>query len=114
MPRQKTLLGKRQACDPLFERWEAAGQLTESKRWQRLKLASEARNYSLGSHIANQLPTLSKQGALLVEVAQNPLLLKQTARFTPATAQMADIVSLGLRRLARQDPLALYYWTATP
>jgi soluble lytic murein transglycosylase len=100
------LVGKSQpqACDPLFERWEAAGQLTESKRWQRLKLASEARNYSLGSHIANQLPTLSKQGALLVEVAQNPLLLKQTARFTPATAQMADIVSLGLRRLARQDP----------
>jgi soluble lytic murein transglycosylase len=100
------LVGKSQpaACDALFERWAAAGQLSESLRWQRLKLAAEARNYALASHLATQLPSLGKQGALLVEVAQNPLLLKQTARFTPASQAMADVVGLGLRRLARQDP----------
>jgi soluble lytic murein transglycosylase len=100
------LVGKSQpaACDALFERWAVAGQLTENLRWQRLKLAAEARNYSLASHLATRLPSLSKQGALLVEVAQNPLMLKQSARFTPASQAMADVVGLGLRRLARQDP----------
>jgi soluble lytic murein transglycosylase len=100
------LVGKSQpsACDALFERWAASGQLTEKLRWQRLKLAAEARNYGLASHLATQLPSLSKQGGLLVEVAQNPLLLKQSARFSPASQTMADVVGLGLRRLARQDP----------
>jgi soluble lytic murein transglycosylase len=100
------LVGKSQpqACDALFERWAANGQLTESKRWQRLKLAAEARNYALASHLATQLPSLNKQGALLIEVAQNPGLLTQTLRFSVANQTMADIVGLGLRRLARQDP----------
>ncbi|WP_439888129.1 transglycosylase SLT domain-containing protein [Pseudomonas sp. MBLB4123] len=100
------LVGKSQpeACDRLFERWTAAGQLTEQKRWQRAKLAAEARNYGLAKYLIKSLPTLGRQGQLLVEVAQKPLLLAQTARFAPADAAMADVVGLGLRRLARQDP----------
>jgi soluble lytic murein transglycosylase len=100
------LVGKSQpqACDPLFDLWATSGQLTENKRWQRLKLAAEARNYPLASHLASKLPSLSKQGALLIEVAQNPTLLSKTERFTPASPAMADVVGLGLRRLARQDP----------
>ncbi|HJE29022.1 MAG TPA: lytic murein transglycosylase, partial [Pseudomonas nitrititolerans] len=41
------LVGKSQheACDPLFERWTAAGQLSEELRWQRTKLAVESGNY---------------------------------------------------------------------
>ena len=100
------LVGKSQpqACDALFDLWASTGQLTEDKRWQRLKLAAEARNYSLASHLATQLPKLGKPGALLIEVAQNPALLNKTERFTPASQAMADVVGLGLRRLARQDP----------
>jgi len=41
---------------------------------------------------------------LLVDVAQKPELLNQPSRFIPADEPMSDIVSLGLRRLARQDP----------
>ncbi len=100
------LVGKSQpeACDRLFDRWAAEGQLTEEKRWKRAKLAAEARNYGLASFLVKKLPTLSKQGQLLVDVAQKPELLGQTARFAPADRAMADVVGLGLRRLARQDP----------
>jgi soluble lytic murein transglycosylase len=102
------LVGKSQpnACDPLFQRWATDGQLTEQKRWQRAKLAAEARNYGLVTHLSKTLTSLSNQGQQLLQVAQKPELLKQTGRFTQTDHAMADVVSLGLRRLARQDPEA--------
>lgn len=100
------LVGKSQpnACDPLFALWSAEGQLTEQKRWQRAKLAAEARNYGLVTHLIKTMPTLGNHGKSLLEVAQKPELLKQTTRFTQTDPAMADVVGLGLRRLARQDP----------
>ncbi len=100
------LVGKSQpnSCDALFARWAAEGQLTEQKRWQRAKLAAETRNYGLVTHLIKTMPTLGSQGKALLEVAQKPELLKQTARFTQTDPAMADVVGLGLRRLARQDP----------
>lgn len=100
------LVGKSQhnACDALFERWEKDGQLTEELRWKRTKLAVETGNYSLASFLVKNLPTLKRQGELLIDVAKKPQLLSQSDRFTPSTQAMADVVSLGLRRLARQDP----------
>src|SRR5690606_37135359 len=100
------LVGKSQheACDPLFEGWTAAGQLSEELRWQRTKLAVESGNYGLASFLAKNLPTLKSQGELLVDVAQKPQMLSNPARFAPATSTMGDIVAIGLRRLARQDP----------
>ncbi|MFP6798641.1 MAG: transglycosylase SLT domain-containing protein [Pseudomonas sp.] len=100
------LVGKSQpnACDPLFALWAAEGQLTEQKRWQRAKMAAEARNYGLVTHLIKAMPTLGNHGKSLLEVAQKPELLKQTARFTQADPATADVVGLGLRRLARQDP----------
>ena len=104
--RRLWLVGKSQhnACDPLFERWAAAGQLTEELRWQRLKLAVEGGNYGLAAFLAKNLPTLKSQGERLIEVAQKPQLLKQPERFAATSQTTADIVSIGLRRLARQDP----------
>ncbi|AYC33452.1 lytic murein transglycosylase [Pseudomonas cavernae] len=100
------LVGKSQpeACDVLFSMWSSRGQLTEEKRWKRAKLAAEARNYGLASHLVKTLPTLSSQGQLMLDVAQKPLMLNQTARFTPTSQTMADVVGLGLRRLAREYP----------
>jgi soluble lytic murein transglycosylase len=100
------LSGKDQpaACDPLFERWASEGQLTEQKRWQRAKLAAQERNYSLAGTLVNGLGSLAPQGRLLLEVAQKPQALAQSGRFLPADEAMSDVVSLGLRRLAKQDP----------
>ncbi|WP_263264961.1 transglycosylase SLT domain-containing protein [Pseudomonas sp. RIT-PI-S] len=92
------------ACDPLFGRWAAEGQLTEQKRWQRAKLAAQARNYPLATAMVDGLPTLQLQGKRLLDVARNPELLDQPGLFTPADEAMSDVVSLGLRRLAKQDP----------
>tara|TARA_R100000541_G_scaffold301_4_gene1273 strand:+ start:32776 stop:34680 length:1905 start_codon:yes stop_codon:yes gene_type:complete len=100
------LVGKSQhnACDALFERWEDAGQLTEDLRWKRAKLAVESGNYGLAKFLIKSLPTLKAQGELLIDVAQKPQLLSQPERFSPATETMSDIVSIGLRRLARANP----------
>ncbi|NER59242.1 transglycosylase SLT domain-containing protein [Pseudomonas sp. MAFF212428] len=100
------LVGKSQpaACDALFDRWAAEGQLTEQKRWERAKLAAQARNYALANTLVKGLSTLGAQGRLLLDVAQKPELLNNPSRFTPADEAMSDVVSLGLRRLARQDP----------
>lgn len=92
------------ACDPLFGRWAAEGQLTEQKRWQRVRLAAQARNYTLASSLVDGLPTLQAQGRRLLDVARNPELLDKPALFQPADEAMADAVGLGLRRLARQNP----------
>lgn len=93
------LVGKSQpnACDPLFERWAANGQLTEQRRWQRTKLAVESGNYGLANFLIKGMPTLGERGKLMVEVAQKPQLLKNTARFAPADDAMSDVVGLGLR-----------------
>ncbi|MGE6991852.1 transglycosylase SLT domain-containing protein [Pseudomonas sp. NPDC047961] len=100
------LVGKSQhnACDALFERWDDAGQLTEALRWKRAKLAVEIGNYGLAKFLVKSLPTLKAQGELLLDVAQKPQLLSQPERFSPATETMGDVVSIGLRRLARANP----------
>ena len=81
------LVGKSQpaACDVLFDRWAAEGQLTEQKRWERIKLAAQARNYALANTLIKGLNTLGPQGRLLVDVAQKPELLNNPGRFTRST-----------------------------
>ncbi|MBA1277737.1 transglycosylase SLT domain-containing protein [Stutzerimonas stutzeri] len=100
------LVGKSQhnACDALFDRWRDAGQLSEDLVWQRTKLAVESGNYGLANFLVKSLPTMKSQGELLVEVAQKPQMLGQTDRFMSPTPAMGDIVSIGLRRLARKNP----------
>lgn len=100
------LVGKSQpnACDALFSIWHDQGLLTEQLRWQRMKLAVEAGNTGLATYLAKSLVSLKPRGELLLEVAKNPALVSQTARFSPADQAMADVAGFGLRRLARQDP----------
>lgn len=58
-------VGKSQpaTCDTLFGMWAAEGQLTEAKRWQRLKLAAQARNYGLANQLAKTLTTLAPKAS---------------------------------------------------
>lgn len=91
-------------CDRLFGLWQAAGGLDEEMRWQRLKLAAEARNYGLAGYLQKSLASRAAHGQLLIEVAQKPELLLQRQRFAGNDRQTADAVGLGLRRLARQNP----------
>ncbi len=92
------------ACDTFFAQWAAEGQLTEQKRWQRAKLAAQARNYGLANQLVNSMTTLAPQGRLLIAVAQKPEMINNQSQFMPADEAMSDVVGLGLRRLAKQDP----------
>ena len=91
------------ACDPLFDTWRAAGHLTEDKIWQRLKLATDARNYGVANYLVKLLDTQHAHGQRLIDVAQKPDLLKQTARFSGTDPRSAEVIALGLRKLATQD-----------
>lgn len=91
------------ACDPLFDSWRAAGHLSEDKIWQRLKLATDARNYGVSAYLVKLLSARQSQGQLLVDVAKKPEKLKQTQAFSAKDPQTAEVIALGLRKLATQD-----------
>ncbi|EPJ76381.1 MULTISPECIES: transglycosylase SLT domain-containing protein [Pseudomonas] len=93
-----------EACDGFFAQWAADGQLPEQKRWQRAKLAATAGNYSLATTLVNSLNSLAPQGRLLLAVAKKPEMLNNPGQFAPVDEAMSDVVGLGLRRLAKQDP----------
>lgn len=67
-------VGKSQpaTCDTLFGMWAAEGQLTEAKRWQRTKLAAQARNYGLANNLVKTLTTLTRRGACWSMWRRNP------------------------------------------
>ncbi|HCL16465.1 MAG TPA: hypothetical protein DIC61_14980 [Pseudomonas sp.] len=100
------LVGKAQptSCDGLFQAWAARGQLTEERVWERAKLAADKGEYGLVRTLSAQLPTLSGQAQRLIDVAQKPQQIANVQAFAPASESLADVVGLGLRKLARQDP----------
>lgn len=101
-----------EACDPLFAAWMKAGRLTGEIAWDRHSKAVQARNLTLASYIARQMPEAEQRLAhLLREVDRHPQVLTQNHRFRHQSAAMQTIISHGLRRLARQDAVkALELW----
>lgn len=91
------------ACDVVFDTWRDAGYLTEDKIWQRLKLATEARNYGVANYLITLLDSQQAHGQRLIDVAQKPDLLKQKERFSARDQRSAEVIALGLRKLATQD-----------
>lgn len=100
------------ACDPVFDRWLAAGRLTPAIAWERHTKAVKAREYGLASYIARQMPAAwQRKAELMREVNRNPRALAQTARFREQSEAMQDIISHGIQRLARRDAIqALALW----
>ncbi len=93
------------SCDRLFALWHSSGGLDEALRWQRLVLAAEARNYTLADFLQKALsPERAAAARQLIEVARQPERLLQRERFARTDQAGADTVTLGLRRLARQNP----------
>lgn len=95
-------------CNGLFSLWSQLGGLSEELRWQRTRLAALAGNLGLATYLTRGLTRWEADGHLLLEVARAPERLSQTQRFLRKDQRMAEIVSLGLRRLARQDPGRAY------
>lgn len=98
-------------CDPLFDAWQKAGQISDEVVWARLLQAFEARQRSLMNYVARKgSNALRPWSDLLLAVYRKPSSLRQ--RKLPAgNPYSVDIAGLGLAYLARYDPaLALSYW----
>jgi soluble lytic murein transglycosylase len=95
------------ACDPLFEAWIDAGQLTEGRVWERLQLAVAAGQTRLARYLLRFLEgPLSRSARSLYEVHVDP------AKITSGNAYAADdpytrsVIAHGLNRLSGRDPQA--------
>lgn len=104
-------------CDPLFDRWMAAGGLTEDIAWERIRLALLHRQDGLAKYLTRYLPKQQSAAERFVATAANPQLLGSISQYQPNTQQnehqLADIVSVALRRLGRDNAeAALGLWPA--
>jgi len=99
-------------CDPLFERWRSAGGLTEDVAWQRIREALLYRQDALATYLVRYLPNQKSLGELFVSTATQPTNLNQFARYQPdadkPAEKLADIVTVALRRMNRDDPAAAF------
>lgn len=95
------------ACDPLFAAWRAAGGLTPSLVWQRLRLAMEAGRPGLGRYLAKLLPEDERALAArwLALVAQ-PAGVSDPALIAERHPMVAAILGDGIVRLASADARA--------
>lgn len=98
------------ACDPLFEKWRAAGGLTEQVAWERLRLALLYRQDALARYLVRYLPSQKALAERFIDAATQPARLSDTDRFRPTAGKssdrMTDIVTVALRRMARDDAAA--------
>lgn len=90
------------ACDPLFAAWNEAGLRTPDMIWARLFLAVQARNSGLAKYLSAEYSDPAA-AQLLSEVAAKPEKVQQTALFATDSMENRAIVSLGLRRLVRNN-----------
>lgn len=100
-------------CDPLFEAWLSAGQLTDELVWTRLLNAFEARQSSLLNYVARKSsPDLKPWADKLLAIYRDPSSLPKQS-LSPDHSYSRDIASYGLAYLALYSPpKALSYWNA--
>jgi soluble lytic murein transglycosylase len=95
------------ACDPLFEVWIGAGELTEAMAWERLQLALRADQRQLARYLLRffEAPMRSR-AQLLYDVHVDPRALTRTVPARPDDPYLRVVVGHGIRRLARLDAAA--------
>ena len=92
------------ACSPLFQLWQASGQRTQQKIWQRMTLAFEAENPNLIRHLGATLGSgLQSYGDQMVTLFEQPARAMNPAYFS-STPYSRKLLSLGLTRYANQEP----------
>ncbi|BBU04059.1 transglycosylase SLT domain-containing protein [Aeromonas allosaccharophila] len=92
------------ACSPLFLLWQASGQRTQEKIWQRMTLAFEAENPNLIRHLGATLGSgLQSYGDQMVTLFEQPAKAMNPAYFSN-NPYSRKLLSLGLTRYANQEP----------
>ncbi|HCL40139.1 MAG TPA: hypothetical protein DHW73_02045, partial [Pseudomonas sp.] len=100
------------ACDPLFDRWRAAGGLNDDVVWQRIRLALLYRQDALARYLTKLMQNNQALATLFVDTATQPTKLRDANAYRSLPPQrMADIATVSLRRLGRDDAsTALSLW----
>lgn len=98
-------------CDPLFEVWIAGGHLDQDAVWERLALALDANEVSLGRYLLRFFnPANADTGRLYYDAHVRPRTVRSTARF-PDTDGGRRALRHGLLRYAEDRPeSALELW----
>lgn len=98
-------------CDPLFNAWLKAGQLTDDIVWARMLEAFETRQRSLLSYVARQGSVeLKPWSDILLAVYSKPDRLRNQ-KFPASGKYSSDIATQGLAYLSRYSPeKALEIW----
>lgn len=92
------------ACTPLFQLWQASGQRTQEKIWQRMTLAFEAENPNLIRHLGAILGSgLQSYGDQMVTLFEQPAKAINPVYFS-SNPYSRKLLSLGLTRYANQEP----------
>ncbi|MGY3852139.1 transglycosylase SLT domain-containing protein [Aeromonas aquatilis] len=92
------------ACSPLFQLWQASGQRTQEKIWQRMTLAFEAENPNLIRHLGATIGSgLQSYGDQMVTLFEQPAKAMNPAYFS-SNPYSRKLLSLGLTRYANQEP----------
>ncbi|MEZ5560376.1 MAG: transglycosylase SLT domain-containing protein [Pseudomonadales bacterium] len=98
------------ACDPLFDLWIEAGQLTENRVWSRMQLALDDNETRLARYLLRFFKgPLRRWAQALYDVHADPAQVSQIQLPDGAEAEPARVVVVhGLKRLARRDPDAAW------
>ncbi|GAA0818263.1 transglycosylase SLT domain-containing protein [Colwellia sp. D2M02] len=100
------LVGKSQddACDPLFERWQAAGYRTDDIVWQRIALAADGGKHTLLPYLTGLLPKQEQYlGKLWHKVRRDPSLVTRLKNFPKKSAKEQQIYLYGIKRFIWKD-----------
>ena len=96
-------------CDAIFKIWTEAGQLTPELAWDRFNKAMTEGNRTLANYLTRFLQddqlTLGK---LFVEVGRYPHRIRRHQRFQEQNADMRNLITYGIKRYSRQNPLNAY------
>lgn len=94
-------------CDPVIAAWRIQGNPTPDQVWQRFALAMTSGNPGLAKALRTELPAADQPLAdVWLAVAENPQGVLDAARFSGADPRTAAILSDGLKRWGKRDPVA--------
>jgi len=95
------------ACDPLFDGWIAAGELTGELAWERLRLALSANEQTLARYLLRFFDGYDQALAeAFLRVHATPEDLDRQPALKQDSARAREVLLHGVERLAPQDPAA--------
>ncbi|MBV1906311.1 MAG: transglycosylase SLT domain-containing protein [Pseudomonadales bacterium] len=95
------------ACDPLFATWIDNNLLDSHTAWKRMHLALDANNTVLARYLLRFFKgPLKRTSNTYYQVHRQPSLLSNYQRFSEDTEYVRDIISHGIVRWARSNPVA--------